>query len=83
MNYKREHSKVFIWWGGWWAIQLITMWEFSFGIRIEPRRPLVDLFLGPVTIGLGKHPVLTDPIENTRHGGRGFFNGQVPADRVF
>jgi hypothetical protein len=79
----RIHKKVYIWWGSWWAIQFVNQFEWSFGFRIEWRRPLLDIFFGPFTFAIGKHPALTHPIENTRHGGRGFFNGEYPQDRVF
>lgn len=46
--------------------------EFSFGFRIEPQRPLLDIFVGPLTLALGYHPVLTDPRMNQYHSGRGF-----------
>ncbi len=66
------HKKVWLWWGRWWAAQLIWLPELSLGIRVEPRRPLVDLFLGPLTLALGDHPVLSDPRTQHRHMGRGF-----------
>lgn len=53
-------------------MQYVAQMEFSFGLRIEPRRPLLDLFLGPVTLAFGNHPVITDPRANRHHGGRGF-----------
>jgi hypothetical protein len=78
----RVHKKVWVWWGDWWAIQFVNKVEYSFGVRIEPKRPLLDLFVGPVTIAFGRHPVLTHPVENTRHSGRGFFNGEYPNECV-
>jgi hypothetical protein len=72
------HKKVWIAWNSWLAIQYVGQLELSFGFRIEPYRPLLDLFIGPVTIAIGYHPVLTDPRMNQYHGGRGF----VCADEV-
>jgi hypothetical protein len=70
----RLHKRVWLAWGPWWAVQAVWMWEFSLGVRVEPRRPLLDLFLGPLTVAFGRHPVLTDPRMNQYHGGRGFVN---------
>jgi hypothetical protein len=78
---RRLHKKVWIAWGRWWAVQGVWMLELSFGFRIEPRRPLLDLFLGPLTIAVGNHPVLTDPRMNQHHGGRGFVNADPPSQQ--
>lgn len=74
MPLKRLHKKVWIGWVRWIAFQYIHQFEFSLGLRIEPRRPLIDLFLGPLTIAIGYHPILTDPRMNQFHSGRGFVN---------
>lgn len=66
------HKKVWIAWNNWLAIQYVGQFEFSLGLRIEPKRPLLDVFLGPVTLSIGYHPVLTDPRMNQYHSGRGF-----------
>ena len=73
MAHLRLHRKVFIWYGRWWAIQFVRMWdEFGFGIRPIFRRKLLDIYLGPITIAFGKHPVLTDPRTRQRDCCRGF-----------
>lgn len=76
----RFHRKVWYAWGRWWAIQVVWMPEFSFGIRVEPRRPLIDVFLGVATVAIGRHPILQDPRygDGRRHSGRGF----IPGDRL-
>jgi hypothetical protein len=78
MRYLRSHRKVFLWWSSWWAAQLVLMPELSLGIRLEPRRPMLDLYLGPLTLAIGRHPVLTD--ERTRHmdSCRGFLFADEP-----
>lgn len=68
----RLHRKVWLGWCPWAAVQVVMMPEYSLGVRVEPCRPLVDLFLGPVTIAFGRHPVLTDPRTSQRHSCRGF-----------
>jgi hypothetical protein len=56
------HRKVWLWWGPWWAVQWVHMWdEASLGIRFNWQRPLLDLYFGPLTIAFGKHVVYTDP----------------------
>lgn len=75
MPTRRLHKKVWLAWGRWWAIQGVWIWsEVSLGLRVEWRRPLLDLFLGPLTIAVGNHPVLTDPRMNQYYSGRGFVN---------
>lgn len=76
----RCHKKVWVWWGNWWAVQLVWIWwEAGLGIWVELRRPLIDLHLLWFTISIGKHPALTDERWKRRHSGRGFFyRGQWP-----
>jgi hypothetical protein len=59
----RIHRKVWLWWGKHWAVQLTLLHdgEISHGWRLNYRRPLFDLYLGPLTIALGRHAVYTDP----------------------
>lgn len=72
-GFLRLHRKVLLVWCSWCAVQLVLMpEEVSIGAHIEPLRPLVDLFIGPLTIALGRHPVLTDPRTAQRHTCRGF-----------
>jgi len=62
----RIHKKVWIWWSKWWAIQYAHFWnEFPVGIRPNWQRPMLDLYIGPLTVSIGKHAVYTDP--RTRH----------------
>lgn len=68
----RFHKKVWFAWGKWWAVQVVWLPEISFGIRVEWRRPLVDIFFGVATIAIGKHPLLSDPRYQHRHSDRGF-----------
>lgn len=56
--------------------------EFSFGLHIEPLRPLVDIYLPFVTISVGNHPVLSDEKYKSLHCGRGFVYGKWPEDAV-
>lgn len=88
------HRHVWLAWSSWWAIQWAPQEWCQLGFHAEPKRPLLDLFLGPVTIAFGRHPVLTEKKDMHRHGGRGFvgmgspayweaFVGQWPEDAIF
>jgi len=68
----RLHRKVFLWWGKWWAVQLTLMWdEWSLGIRANVKRPMIDFYLGGLTISFGRHAVYTDPRTRTWDSCRG------------
>lgn len=72
MNRVRYHAKIWLCWGRWWAVQFVSNEWFSLGLHLEPRRPLLDLFLGPLTVSVGRHPLLSDARTKHRHSGRGF-----------
>ena len=75
----RQHRKVWLWWNAWLALQFVSNEWFSFGVHMEPSRPLLDLFLGPLTVSVGHHPILTDERWKHRHSGRGFlYHGEEP-----
>ena len=75
----RLHRKVWIWYGRYWAVQLVWLpWEFGLGVWMEPRRPLVDFHLLWFTVSFGERPVLTDEWQNRTHSGRGFLSGDYP-----
>ena len=58
----RIQRKVWLWWGRWWAVQLVAEWhEWSAGVRLNLRRPMLDLYLGPLTVSIGRHAAYTDP----------------------
>jgi hypothetical protein len=68
----RLHKKIHLWWGTWWAVQLVLVAdEMSAGVRINIRRPLLDVYLGPLTIAIGRHAVYTDPRTRTWDSCRG------------
>jgi hypothetical protein len=73
------HRKVWLAWGRWWAVQVVfPVPELALGIHIEPRRPLLDVYLPWLTLAIGKHPLLTDPRTKHRHSCRGFVMAEVP-----
>lgn len=80
----RLHKKVFLWWGKWWAVQLTLMLdEWSLGVRLNVKRPLLDLYFGGLTIAFGKHAVYTDPRTRTWDSCRGMLfpdHPQFPLD---
>ena len=62
----RLHRKVWLWCGRWWAVQRdLSGHEITLGGRLNWRRPLFDLYVGPWTFAVGRHAVYTDP--RTRH----------------
>lgn len=68
----RVHRKVWLWWGRWWAVQFTRQWdEYSCGVRLNVRRPLLDFYLGPLTLAFGRHAVYTDPRTRTWDSCRG------------
>jgi hypothetical protein len=76
------HRKVTVWYGEWWAVQLVRMLEISLGFRVEPRRRFVDIYLGPITIAIGHHAVLTDPRLKGFDSCRGFLFADAEEARV-
>ncbi len=68
----RLNRKVWVWWGRYWAVQVQLPTTLALGVRIEPSRPMLDLYLFSLTVSLGHHPILTD--ESVRHADscRGF-----------
>lgn len=69
----RVHRKVWLWWGKYWAVQLMKVFdEFSLGIRINFRQPVVDLYIGPLTIAVGWMPSMTHPLFAGCQSCRGF-----------
>lgn len=80
MRRKRLHSKIWLAWGRWWAIQIVFAFELALGIAFHWRRPMLDIYLGPVTIAFGRNAVLTNQHERLRGRCRGFvFVGEEEA----
>ncbi len=61
MRFYRPHSKVWLAWTDHLAVQFVKMPELALGVRYVWERGYLDLYLGPLTIAIGRHPVLTDP----------------------
>ena len=82
----RIHRKVWLWWGCWWAVQFPAMIkEASLGVRINFKRPLLDIYCGPLTVAFGKHAVYTDPRTRTWDSCRGMLfpnSAYFPLDEV-
>lgn len=66
------HPKIWLCWTRWWAVQLVTNEWLALGVHIDPHRPCLDLFLGPLTVSVGNHPIRTDDRAKHRYSGRGF-----------
>lgn len=75
----RVHRKVWLWWGKWWALQFANQWEeFPVGLRPHWRRPMLDIYFGPLTLALGRHAVYTDPRTREWDSCRGMLMGDDP-----
>ncbi len=72
MKARWTHSKVFIAWTNWAAVQLVLAPELSLGVAFHWTRPMLDIYLGPLTLAFGRMPVLTDMHERLRGRCRGF-----------
>ena len=72
MPVRRLHRKVLLAWNSWAAAQVVFMLELSLGIAFHWRRPMLDIYLGPLTIAIGRTAVLTDMHERLRGRCRGF-----------
>lgn len=83
MQFKRHHSKVWLWWNRWCAIQITPQEWCQIGMHAEINRPLLDIFLPAITISLGRHPIITDDRYKHLHSCRGFIIGKYPEDAVF
>lgn len=59
-------------WTSWFAIQVQMPITLALGLRLELRRPMIDLYIGPVTIAIGRHPCLTDERVRRADSCRGF-----------
>jgi hypothetical protein len=68
----RLHRKVFLWWGPWWAVQFVKGFEISLGVAFHWKRPMLDIYLGPLTIAIGRNAVLTNMHERLSGRCRGF-----------
>lgn len=78
----KMHKKVFLWWGKWWAIQWVNMLEISLGVAFHWRRPMLDIYLGPLTIALGRNAVLTEQHDRLRGRCRGFIIAGSPDEAL-
>lgn len=68
----RPHKKVLLAWNSWVAVQLVLMVELSFGIALHWRRPMLDIYLGPLTLAFGRMAAVTDAHDKLRSRCRGF-----------
>ncbi len=74
----RAHRKVWLVWTTWWAVQLVLGEIGGFGVRLVATRPLLDIYLGPLTVSLGRHPIATEPDQRERFCCRGFIVTEKP-----
>jgi hypothetical protein len=79
---RRLHRKVFIAWNSWAAVQVVFRVEIALGVAVHWDRPMIDFYLGPVTIALGRTPVLTNQHERLRGRCRGFIIAGSPDEAL-
>ena len=72
MRLLRLHRKILIAWNSWCAVQLVLACEISLGFAFHWRRPMLDIYLGPLTLAFGRTPALTDGHDRLRSRCRGF-----------
>lgn len=77
MRHIRPHRKVWLSWNRWLAIQIVSLPQFALGLRWIWHQGYAILYLGPLTIALGRHPVLSDPRTATLERCRGFLRGST------
>jgi hypothetical protein len=68
-------------WSRFFALQFVLGEIGGLGIRPVLTRPLLDIYLGPLTLALGRHPEITDAHACARFSCRGFFVA-TPRDPV-
>lgn len=72
MERLRLHRKVWLAWNSWVAVQIQMPVTLALGIRVELARPMVDIYIGPLTVAIGRHPCLTDERVRRADSCRGF-----------
>jgi hypothetical protein len=78
----RQFPRVWLAWGKWWAAQLYLYPCLSVGIHIDPRRPLLDLHLGILTVSFGPAAHITGQEDRHRQSCRGFMFSDDPRARL-
>ena len=79
---RRMHRKVLLIWNSWIAIQVVFAFELAVGFAFHWARPMLDIYLGPLTIAIGRTPVLTDMHEKLRGRCRGFIIQGTPDEAL-
>ncbi|HZL93740.1 MAG TPA: hypothetical protein VFB99_08850 [Vicinamibacterales bacterium] len=82
MRCNRIHRKVFLAWNRWCAVQLVFKWEIALGVALHWERPMLDIYLGPLTLAFGNMPVLTNMHERLRSRCRGFIIAGSPDEAL-
>lgn len=72
MPSRRLHPKIWLAWGRWWAFQIQMPVTLALGVRVELARPMLDVYVGPGTLALGRHPLLTSEFVRHADSCRGF-----------
>lgn len=68
----RQHKKVWLWGGKWWAAQLYINRYVSLGVHIDFHRPYLDIHVLWLIVSLGKEPFRSERVDQYRHSCRGF-----------
>lgn len=77
------HGVVWLWWGRGWAVQWVGRWqEIALGLRFTPERMCLDVYLGPLTLALGREPIRTSVAFAQRSICRGFIVEGTPDEAV-
>lgn len=81
MRAVRTHGKVWLWWSDWWAVQWVNRWqELALGVRFIPERWCLDIYVGPLTVAVGRNPIHTPATFRYRSICRGFIVEGTPEE---
>jgi hypothetical protein len=64
------------------AVQVVFALEIALGIAFHWRRPMLDIYLGPLTLAFGRMPVLTESNQRLQGRCRGFIIVGTPEERL-
>jgi hypothetical protein len=71
-------SHVWLAWGKWWAIQAYFFPCVSFGVHLDPTKPLMDVHFLIFTFSLGPDAHITGQRDRHRQSCRGFLFADHP-----
>jgi hypothetical protein len=68
----KAFPRVWLFWGKYWAFQAYFYPCVSFGVHIDPNKPLLDIHFLFFTLAIGREPHITGQAERHVQSCRGF-----------